>query len=77
MTSTTITDPVKDWGKFPKLMEYDNNDGSGSYVILVISNCVGIVLTDTNRNWHMGEYLDDLAMEDFADFHGTVQLRNE
>ena len=77
MTSTIITDPVKDEGGFPKLMRYDDggillvngySDAEKSYIGMVVLDGPGC---------EIGYYMKSWDRDGLTDFHGTIQLRND
>ena len=74
MTSSITQDPVKDGGKFPKLMTYDDNREM-VFLVLKIHNMgmVGIRIDSEGIGMSAGEYITS----GLIDFHGTIQLRNE
>jgi len=74
MTSTIITDPVKDEGGFPKLLK------GIDVVVLFTSERVGTVVFREDKAFSgtpLGYWDDTWYSAQFSDFHGTVQLRNE
>ena len=77
MTSTTITDPVKDGGGYPVLKRFANDSGYNCVVLFTKKNTGFVVFRSNAIEWILGEYCDNWAEPDFTDFHGTVQLRNE
>ena len=76
MTSTIITDPVKDDGKFPKLKQW-KTEGGYIWIVLITEEDGGFMVYSDDPNEPVGTHSDHWGSEGFALFHGTIQLRNE
>jgi len=72
MTSTIITDPVKDEG-FPKLMI---GKSCGNIVLFYAPNTGVCIVPAVGSGIAVGEW-GDKWYDTYEPFHGTIQLRNE
>lgn len=65
---------------FPKLMQSTNING---FIVLmrevsIVGHAYGTVVSvGDSRNWKLGAYSDNWAIDAFHDFEGTLELSND
>lgn len=74
MLNTKITEYIPDVNlKFPRIMQMKDDV---SVLGLFSSEKHAVIITSSNVNFPVGDYLTKAAIENWYDFRGTVQLTN-